>query len=403
MVMANRPEAGVAVRISPPRVFARRAARWHAIVIALAGTAAADVTDREILGDDGWRVEDLQLRTSYLDQNGRGFQSQDGPLPGSEEMRVIQPSMMVTLRQSERVVHTIALPFDAITAASPDAVDATTSASKHNIAGDLDIRTAIKLSDHGTLTTRFTAHAEEWLGGGTIGAGYKRSLADDNATLTINGSFGYDVFDDHDHFGTYLGKTGRATTNVSIAGSQLLSPTTILDASYGATYQKGSLDTGWNAVPVSNGDLTDEEFPRGRLRHALTAGVAQHIPKTRSTVKVRYRFYADDFGLQAHTIKATVYQYIVQWLYVSGGYRFHDQNRVDFFTEALAPGFNLLAHRTADSDLAPMHAHEVTFSLSTVRERGPLGKWWLSVDGLRYDRSNDLRILAFAFAIGRAI
>jgi hypothetical protein len=374
------------------------------ILLAVAGVARADVEDHDIIGDDdGWAIEDIELRTSYLDQNGRGFQSQDGPLPGSEQMRVIQPAAYITIRQSAGVVHDIALPFDAITAASPDAVDATTSASKNNLAGDLDIRSAIRITERGTLTTRFTAHAEEWLGGGTLGLGYKRSLADDNATLAVSGSFGYDVFDDHDRFGSYLGKTGRSTANLSISGSQLLSPTTIADASYGMTYQNGTLETGWNAVPIANGMLTEEELPGGRLRHAFTAGVAQHVPRTRSTVKARYRFYVDDFGLQAHTIKATVYQYIFGWLYVSGAYRFHDQNGVEFFTTALMPGFDVNAHRTADSDLAPLTAHEVTLGVSTVRGRGPLGKWFGSAELLYYDRSNDLRILALSLSFGRLL
>src|SRR5688572_9166357 len=78
--MASRPEAGVAVRTS-------------ALLLALAGVAHADVGDQEIIGAErGWSFEDFQLRTSYIDQNGRGFQSQEGPLPGSEEMRVLQSS-----------------------------------------------------------------------------------------------------------------------------------------------------------------------------------------------------------------------------------------------------------------------------------------------------------------------
>lgn len=384
-------------------------ARTSALVIAATAAstvAAADpsVSDRQILGEDRtWVLEDLQLRTTYLDQAGRGFQSQDGSLPGSEEMLVVQPAALVTLRQSERVVHRISIPIDAITAASPDAVDATTSASRFNIAGDLDVRTAIELSDVDTLTTRFTGHAEEWLGGVTLGAGYKRALADDNASVSINGSFGFDVFDDHDHFGSYLGKTGRATSNVSIAGSQVLSPTTVADASYGVTYQRGTLRTGWNAVPIMDGRLTDEIFPRGRLRHALMAGLAQHVPQTRSTLKARYRFYADDFGLRAHTINATVYQYVAGWLYVRGGYRFHDQDGVDFFTTSLASDFTDDTLRTADSDLAPMSAHELSIGLATVRGRGPLRRWSVSAEALYYDRSNDLRILAVSLGLGRVL
>ena len=374
-----------------------------AIVVA-SGAARAEPSDADIIGrDPGWRIEDVQVRTSYLDQSGHGFQSQDGGPPGGEDMYVIQPSALVTLRQSARVVHKIALPIDAITAASPDAVDATTSASRRNTAGDVDVRTAITMSDRDTLTTRVVIHAEEWIGGGTIGGGWKRSLADDNATISANATFGVDVFDDHDHFGHFLGKTARETSSLHVAGSQLLSPTTVVDASYGATYQRGTLRTGWNAVPIDNGGYGDEILPRSRLRHAAAAGVAQHIPRSRSTVKARYRFYADDFGLRAHTIDATVYQYVVEWLYVRGSYRYYDQNGVDFFTTKIPAGFAADQLRTADSDLAPMHAHEVSVQLATVRGRGPLRRWSASAEVFRYVRNNDLTITAVALGIGRTM
>ncbi|MEO8699237.1 MAG: DUF3570 domain-containing protein [Kofleriaceae bacterium] len=379
--------------------------RTSLIALAIVARGArADSVDSEIIGSDpGWRVEDIQLRTTYLDQDGHGFQSQDGALPGSEQMRVIQPSVFVTVRQSDRVVHKIALPIDAITAASPDAVDATTSASRSNVAGDLDLRTSITLTEHDTLTTRFVAHAEEWLGGGTIGAGWKRSLADDNATIAVSGTFGIDVFDDHDHLGSFLGKTSRSTGSLSVAGSQLLSPTTVVDASYGLTYQSGYLRTGWNSVPIDTGMLTDEIFPDDRVRHSLIAGLAQHVPQTHSTVKARYRFYFDDFGLRAHTIDASVYQYLVSWMYVRGGYRFYDQNGVDFFTTEVASGFTEDTLRTSDSDLAPFHAHEFSVQVATVRGRGPLDKWSLSAELFRYARSNDLTITAFSLGFGRML
>lgn len=392
--MASLLEAVVVVRISFLCV----------LLCGVTQARAEEAADSEILGTDpGWRVEDLQFRTSYLSQRGRGFQSQDGSSPGSEAMFVVQPAALLTLRQNANIVHDISLPIDAISAASPDAVDATTSASKNNIAGDFEIRSAIKLSDRDTLTTRFVAHAEEWIGGGTLGAGWRRSFADDNATLSVNGTFGYDVFDDRNRFGDYLGKTGRATSSISAAGSQLLSPTTVVDASYGLTYQRGTLRTGWNAVPIDDGTLADEVFPRGRSRHAFTAGLAQHIPQTRSTAKVRYRFYLDDFGLRAHTMDVAAYQYVVDWLYVRASYRFHDQDGVDFFTTALPAGLGDNTLRTADSDLAPLRAHEYSLQITTVRDRGPFRRWSLSGEVLRYERSNGLGISLFALGLGRTM
>ncbi len=392
MVMASPPEVGVAVRTSA------------LLLIALAGAAHADSIDTEIIGTQGWALEDVTLRTTYLDQTGHGFQSQDGLLPGGESMTIIQPVALITIRQSDRILHQITIPVDAITAASPDSVDATSSASRQNTAGDFDLRTQFKLDGGDTLTTRFVAHAEEWIGGGTAGFGWRRSLADDNATVSVNGTFGVDVFDDHNHFGSFLGKTHRETGSLNAGASQLLSPTTVLDGSYGITYQHGELKTGWNSVPVENGSLEDEVFPNSRLRQSLTVRLSQHVPVTHSTVKLRYRGYLDSFGLHAHSIEASVYQYLVSWLYVRGSYRFYTQNGVDFFTTSLPLGFDdKTTLRTADSDLAPMHANEWTVGLATVKGRGPLGKWSATAELFRYDRSNDLTITALSLGVGRML
>ncbi len=390
MATASPPEVGVAVRTS-------------LALIAVCGVASADTGDTEIIGDRGWSLDSAELRTTYLDQTGRGFQSQDDGSPGRETMFIVQPSLFLAVRQSDKITHTVTLPFDAISAASPDAVDATTSASKNNIAGDFDLRTTIKLDGNDTLTTRFLAHAEEWIGGGLIGAGWQRSLADDNATISVNGTFGVDVFDDHNRFGDFLGKASRVTGSVHASGSQLLSPTTVLDGSYGATYQRGELRTGWNAVPVEDGTLENEVFPDGRLRQVLTLRVSQHVPVTRSTAKLGYRGYVDSFGLQAHAIEASVYQYIVNWLYVRGSYRYYDQDGVDFYTEALPLGFTENTDRTADSDLAPLSSHEYSIQLKTVKERGPLKKWSMSAELYRYTRSNSLEITAVSLGLGRVL
>jgi hypothetical protein len=122
-------------------------------------------------------------------------------------------------------------------------------------------------------------------------------------------------------------------------------------------------------------------------------------------VKVRYRGYLDTFGLHANSVEGALYQYLgVDWLYARGSYRYYTQNGVDFFTTSLAVGFDDdTTLRTAESDLAPMHANEYSLSLATVRGRGPLGKWSTSAELFRYRRSNDLLITAVSFSLGRLL
>lgn len=406
MATASRPAADVAVRTSRPSTLA------VALMLGVAANARAEggpgtPSDEAILGDAvGWRIEDVQLRTTYLDQRGHGYQSQDTSnvgVPGSERMYVVQPSALVRVRQSARVTHEIVVPVDAITAASPDAVDATSSASRRNLAVDIDVRSAIRIDDHGTVSTRISAHFEEPLSGGTLGLGYRRRLADDNATIGISGSVTVDGFDNRDHVGNYLGKTVRTTVGASLTASQLLSPTTTLDGSYGVTRQHGTLETPWNAVVKADGNFTDEVLPRDRTRHAMTANLAQHVPLTRTTARLAYRYYRDDFGIHAHTVEGAAYQYLASWLYVRAAYRFHDQTSPRFFATVLEPGFDIKAPRTADSDLAAFRAHEWSLQLTSIKGRGPLRAWSASAEVLRYSRSNDLRITAVTLSIGRVL
>ena len=400
MATASRREAGVAARTELVFVVA------IALVIALGAPARAGDSDAEIIGHDpGWRVEDVEMWTTYLDQHGRGFQAQGEPVgtAGSEYMWLIEPTARITVRQSDRIVHEVIVPVDVITAASPDAVDATTQASLRNVSEDIDVRTAIRTSDTETVTTRLSGHHEEPLSSGTVGAGYKRELADGNATIAVTGALTIDGFDHRDHIGSFLGKTARETANGNLALTQLLSPTTVLDLGYGATYQHGTMDIGWNAVPRADGMLTDEVLPRDRLRHAWSVRIAQHVPQTRSTAKAWYRYYLDDWGARAHTIELALYQYLVDWLYVRGGYRFHHQTGVDFFTTELATTADMMAARTSDSDLAPLEAHEWSLELGTVHGRGPLRAWSVSAEVLRYDRTNDLSITAVSVGVGRVL
>jgi hypothetical protein len=393
--MANRPEAGVVARTS-------------IALLLIARVAHADVSDAEIIGrDPGWRVDDVQLRSAYLWQRGHGFQSQDGSLgsAGSEEMWVFEPFALFTIHQSDTITHEITVPVDVISAASPDAVDATTSASRVNEAVDVDVRSTFKRGEHDTLTTRASVHYEEPLSSGTVGAGWRRGLADDNATLGASAYVTIDGFDGRDHFGIYYGKTARETVNANITASQLLSPTTIVDGAYGITVQHGTLDTGWNAVPVIDGGYADEVLPSERVRHALTARIAQHVPWTHSTVKASYRYYADDFGLRAHSVEVAGYQYLLPWLYARGSYRYHHQTGVDFFTTSLPTMYDPRMEHTADSDLAPLAANEWSVSLAMVRERAPaaLRGWALSAEVLHYWRSNDLQITTVALTAGRRL
>ena len=265
-----------------------------------------------------------------------------------------------------------------------------------------NLRSTYRHSETDTFTLRAGGAAEEPLVTATLGGSWRRSVADDNATITLSGVVTYDGFDERDLRGRYVGPALRWTYNGSIAISQLLSPTTIADASYGVTQQEGKLGAGWSSVPAAGGTaLASEVLPHIRRRHALTARIAQHILLTHSTAKLAYRAYRDDFGIDAHTISVAGYQYVTPWLYVRAGYRFHHQTGADFFTTMYLGNPNDDDPRTADSDLAPLHAHEWSLELATLRSRKR--PYSISAEVLRYERSNDLQLTTVSLAIGKQL
>ncbi|MBJ74621.1 MAG: hypothetical protein CMN31_25370, partial [Sandaracinus sp.] len=342
-----------------------------------------------------WRVEEVAVQAAYFGQSGRGAQSQadvcviDGVERGSEELDVYQPSFRVALRQNARVRHVATIPVDIVTSASADALDAVSSASRVNEALELDLRTEWRPTDDDALTFRYGAHIEEYLKGGFGGLAYARELAQDNATLRAGVDLFVDAFDPLTPQGLDLGFTKRSALHAFVGGSQILSPTTVASLGYDLTYQWGRLEQVWNSLPTDRRVVRPGEiFPGTRLRHALSAELRQHVPATRSTLHAGYRYYRDDFGLDAHTLELELYQWLGRRLYVRGGYRLHDQSAVDFFTTWVPPRVHEDADpRTADSDLAAFRAHEWSLRLVLFTSLdGERGRESISIGFSRYDR-----------------
>ena len=365
--------------------------------------------------EEGWKVEEAHGRFNYFDQKGFGYQSQAGPGPaGSERLRVYEPMFYVRVRQNSKVEHAVALPIDVITSASTDAIDATTSASRHNEAMTLHIDTRVKTTNDDALKFTYGGHVEEWFSSIFGGVGYTRDLAQDNATITarIDGSFDWfkpygpqpgGVFPPGNHFDVRGGLSG------SVEVSQILNPTTWVKAGYGIAWQKGDLLTPWNSVPfLCDPELTvclgriQEMFPRTRLRQTVSGLLAHYVPRTKSTLRASYRFYADDYDVRAHTMLGEIYQSVTERAYVSAHYRAHHQTAVYFWTTNLGIlDLNPNEPRTSDSDLARFWAHEWGVKLLIhLTPPGRTHQHQADVYFNRYTRTNDLSVNVASIGYG---
>jgi hypothetical protein len=357
---------------------------------------------RGILDDpDAFRIESMRFRFSYFDQQGHGYQSQaqraTAAVPGSERLSVKQYQGEIVARQG-KFTHTLWVPVDVVTGASPDALDAVTGSSRVNEAGTLDLSTTYHASEASEMSVRTAFHVEEPFRSWLLGVGGARSFADGNTTVAASLNQAFDWFDQFDLHGKRQGAVFRSSSNANLSLTQLLSPTTVGSLGYGVTLQMGELSNTWNAVPLSNGELGREKVPALRQRHAFSGRLAQALP-WRAALKALYRYYLDDWGLRAHTVEGQLSQRLVRWAHLRGTYRRDFQTGARFFS--LAAPIESWAWRTADSDLAPFAAATYGLMLALDLDFVPeVQALHLDLGVESYIRSNDLRAMVYTCSLG---
>jgi Protein of unknown function (DUF3570) len=377
----------------------------------MCGTASADPLFGAVLEHEpAFVVDSLRVRFTEFDQNGHGYQSQAGApgLPGSEQASIQQAQLEIVAHQGPKLTHRLWVPLDIITAASPDATDAIKDASGHiidavstssrrNEAGALDLLSTYQIDRKSTISVHGGFHLEEQFRSWELGMGGTRSFADDNAVLSVSINQILDWFDRYNVQGTRLAREFRSSTNANLGLTQLLSPDTIFVINYGVTVQTGELGNTWNAVPLPMRMVGGELLPRERQRHAFVGRLAQYLP-WHGAMKFFYRFYADDWGLLAHTAEVELYQRLSSWLYLRGNYRYHWQRGVSFYTQEADPAARL---RTADSDLAPFSAQTVGILAAVdLMSTRALRDLHLDFGYQRYFRSNSLTANIYTCSVG---
>jgi hypothetical protein len=368
----------------------------------LADDAGSSYDDSRILDamGAGLHLQSVMTRVTGFDQFGYGYQAQGGPTPlspGSERLTVFEPQVELIFRQGDRLTHRVWIPVDVVTNASPDAIDVVSSASRHVEAGSIDWTTTYRASKTVDLSMRSGVHLENPFRSWDSGMAIRRSYADDATVLSASA---LEVFDWFDHFnihGDRSGHTDRNGTTGTVGLSQVLTPTTVASINYGLTVQEGTMGNTWNSVPLASGGRGPELLPDQRLRHALVGRLAQWLPWN-GALRLYYRFYADDWGIVAHSVEGQLMQRLTPELYVGGTYRFHTQTGATFFTPLAPLGATL---RVADSDLAPLDSETVGGKIvMDFPLAGEIRALHLELDCERYVRTNDLRVNIVSWATG---
>lgn len=164
------------------------------------------------------------------------------------------------------------------------------------------------------------------------GGGVELPFAEKNTTVGLSAGLGRDRVTNEGAQGPFSVAISDDLTTVLGAASvsQLLSPELVVSAGYDLSYLRGYQQNPYRFVAV-DGNPMAERHPDTRARHALAVTGKWYLPQTRTTAIGLYRFYADSWGILAHTPEVRLLQELGDTVELGLRYRFHLQGAADFY------------------------------------------------------------------------
>jgi hypothetical protein len=310
--------------------------------------------------------------------------------------RVIQPMLDGMFDAGARGLVDAHLLVDAVTSASPGAGGPTAVAfSKQRYEGGLGYTHELD-GPSGSIVDRLRLHGEGRVSREPdyrsyyLGGRVETDLAQKNATVGIGAGVMRDTRDVSDNQsplgGLRLQCPGDsvassltchlATYQVSAAASQIVSRNAVVSATYDVSYLDGYQPNPYRLV-VTPGGYVPEKHPFTRLRQAIALAGRVYLPATGTTLIAAYRFYHDDWKINAHSPEVGIVQQVGRDAEASFRYRYYTQS-ASFFerTKYPDPTIMKLPYYTDDPKMTAFDSHLMEAKLGVMgRMFGLTGVW----------------------------
>ena len=239
---------------------------------------------------------------------------------------------------------------------------------------------------------------ESYNGGMTV----EKNLARDNFTL----AFTYSLARDKSYFfdltrKAFTGWIPKNTDTYEVSATQILGAHDLCLFGAGEAVQSGFLATTRNTVVV-NGQRVQEILPALRHRQFYTARYA-HAFNQFLAWHTDYRFYTDDWGIQAHSVEPFLaLSFAEDDGLIRLGYRYHSQIAANYYVTSLAAP---QVYMTSDSDLSAFDAQDVSLLASyTFDTPGTLfTTMQVGMGAMVYQRTNDLSVTVLQASLGATL
>jgi hypothetical protein len=150
--------------------------------------------------------------------------------------------------------------------------------------------------------------------------------------------------------------------------TQVVTRNMLAELAFETIADKGFLNNPYRQVRYVDGEsargysLQSELYPRRRLSNAAAVRGRYHLPY-RAAVHAEYRFYTDDWGIDAHTARVGYTHATVPRFIFDVQYRYYTQVAADFWSD-LYPFRNAQNFLARDKELSSYTSHSVRLGVS---------------------------------------
>lgn len=150
--------------------------------------------------------------------------------------------------------------------------------------------------------------------------------------------------------------------------TQVITRNIIVSANYEGISDEGFLNNPYRQVRFfdpadpNNFRLEAEVYPRTRTSDAFALGAMFYLPY-RAAVKLKARYFTDDWGIDANTFELGYKHPLKDRWVLESHYRYYDQTAADFFSD-IFPSANFQDFKARDKELSTFGSHSIGVGLS---------------------------------------
>jgi hypothetical protein len=271
-------------------------------------------------------------------------------------VEITGPSLLVLKKFGQNVAVTGNYYVDSVSSASIDVI--TSGASEYaeertEFSGGVDY-----LHGNSVMSLSYTNSTENDYDANTASFGISMDMFGNMTTLSLGYAHGWDTVGQN---GTPTFSEDIRRDNYRLGISQVITKDMVLEVNYEGITDEGFLNNPYRVVNYDDGAggraQQPEIYPRTRTSSALTLRTKYYLP-WRAAASAEYRFFADTWGIDAHTFKVGYTHPLSGGLLLEGNVRHYTQTAADFYSD-LFPFANAQNFMARDKELS-------TFSSNTL-------------------------------------